>query len=277
MFRVNETKCMFSSKEILRILDCKACEVKDFEITGPTIISVTPKSLSLPATGGSEELIVEVMNFEGKTLNAKGLSGILKAEVNGTKVTVTASANPNNTAESQTLILSVDDGNKVEVPVRVEGKPSGNETIITLDLTNKDNYPEGFPTSKTEEEKSYTFGGYTYTFKGTTGAGYYFQATSKYLMLGKTGAYIELPAIPDKKLTKITLTTRDGASKKVTVGIVDTNDAIVIGGDNKLWNQDGGNIVYTYDLSESLVNTKYRIKVTNSNNIQLVKWEFVYK
>ena len=33
MFRVNETKCMFSSKEILRILDCKACEVKDFEIT----------------------------------------------------------------------------------------------------------------------------------------------------------------------------------------------------------------------------------------------------
>ena len=260
-----------------QILPRNLDDVKDFEITGPTIISVTPKSLSLPATGGSEELIVEVMNFEGKTLNAKGLSGILKAEVNGTKVTVTASANPNNTAESQTLILSVDDGNKVEVPVRVEGKPSGNETIITLDLTNKDNYPEGFPTSKTEEEKSYTFGGYTYTFKGTTGAGYYFQATSKYLMLGKTGAYIELPAIPDKKLTKITLTTRDGASKKVTVGIVDTNDAIVIGGDNKLWNQDGGNIVYTYDLSESLVNTKYRIKVTNSNNIQLVKWEFVYK
>ena len=38
MFRVNETKCMFSSKEILRILDCKACEVKDFEITEVRVV-----------------------------------------------------------------------------------------------------------------------------------------------------------------------------------------------------------------------------------------------
>jgi hypothetical protein len=114
-----------------QILPRNLDDVKDFEITGPTIISVTPKSLSLPATGGSEELIVEVMNFEGKTLNAKGLSGILKAEVNGTKVTVTASANPNNTAESQTLQLSVDDGNTVEVPITVAGKPSeGEQTLI---------------------------------------------------------------------------------------------------------------------------------------------------
>lgn len=39
MFRVNETKCMFSSKEILRILDCKACEVKDFEITEVSVVA----------------------------------------------------------------------------------------------------------------------------------------------------------------------------------------------------------------------------------------------
>ena len=45
MFRVNETKCMFSSKEILRILDCKACEVKDFEITE---VSVDSRSVNKP-------------------------------------------------------------------------------------------------------------------------------------------------------------------------------------------------------------------------------------
>lgn len=48
MFRVNETKCMFSSKEILRILDCKACEVKDFEITEVSVDSRQRQALFIP-------------------------------------------------------------------------------------------------------------------------------------------------------------------------------------------------------------------------------------
>lgn len=251
-------------------------DVAPFKSTDPTIISANPKNVSFPAEGGTEEIEVAVANFDNKTLKVDGLSGILKAEANGTKVTVTASPNPNSALESQTLKLSVDGGNTIEVPITVTGKPSGNETIITLDLANKGNYPADFPTSKTIEEKSYTFDGYSYTFKSSGSDGYYYQS-SGYLMLGKSGAYVELPSIPEKKLTKVTLTTRSGASKKVTVGIVDTSDNVVTGGESQLWDQVDDNMIYIYNLSETTVGTKYRIKVTNGNNAQLIKWELVYQ
>lgn len=253
-------------------------DVAAFKSTDPTIISANPQSLNFTAEGGTKEIEVTVANFEGKVLALEGVSGILKATVNATTITVIASPNSTTETISQTLQISVAGGNKIEVPITVEGQPSGNETIISLDLTNKDTYPEDFPTAKTIEEKSYTLGGYTYTFKSKgSDVGYYFQQSIGYLMLGKSGAYIELPAIPNKKLVKVTLTTRSGASKKVTIGIVDTADETVTGGEAQLWDQADDNLVYTYNLSGTSANTSYRIKVANANNAQFTKWELVYE
>ena len=254
-------------------------DVKEFEATGPTITSVTPTSLSFPAEGGTKEIDVTVANSESPTFKLSGLTGdIVSATVEGTKITVKANPNPNATTNSQTLTISLVGGNEVEVPITVAGKPSGNETIISLDLTKAENYPADFPTSKLVDTKTYTFGSYEYTFAGSSGNGYYRAKSGSdyYTIIGQKGAYIELPAITDKKLVKVTATTRSNASKAVTVGIADESNVDVVGGAAVLWNQESG-MDYTYNLSETAVNTKYRIYVGNAKNAQLVKLVLIYE
>lgn len=216
-------------------------DVKEFEATGPTITSVTPTSLSFPAEGGTKEIDVTVANSKSPTFKLSGLTGdIVSATVEGTKITVKANPNPNATTNSQTLTISLVGGNEVEVPITVAGKPSGNETIISLDLTKAENYPADFPTSKLVDTKTYTFGSYEYTFAGSSGNGYYRAKSGSdyYTIIGQKGAYIELPAITDKKLVKVTATTRSNASKAVTVGIADESNVDVVGGAAVLWNQE---------------------------------------
>ena len=254
-------------------------DVKEFEATGPTITSVTPTSLSFPAEGGTKEIDVTVANSESPTFKLSGLTGdIVSATVEGTKITVKANPNPNATTNSQTLTISLVGGNEVEVPITVAGKPSGNETIISLDLTKAENYPADFPTSKLVDTKTYTFGSYEYTFAGSSGNGYYRAKSGSdyYTIIGQKGAYIELPAITDKKLVKVTATTRSNASKAVTVGIADESNVDVVGGAAVLWNQESG-MDYTYKLSETAVNTKYRIYVGNAKNAQFVKLVLIYE
>lgn len=254
-------------------------DVKEFEATGPTITSVTPTSLSFPAEGGTKEIDVTVANSESPTFKLSGLTGdIVSATVEGTKITVKANPNPNATTNSQTLTISLVGGNEVEVPITVAGKPSGNETIISLDLTKAENYPADFPTSKLVDTKTYTFGSYEYTFAGSSGNGYYRAKSGSdyYTIIGQKGAYIELPAITDKKLVKVTATTRSNASKAVTVGIADESNVDVVGGAAVLWNQESG-MDYTYNLSETAVNTKYRIYVENAKNAQFVKLVLIYE
>lgn len=254
-------------------------DVKEFEATGPTITSVTPTSLSFPAEGGTKEIDVTVANSESPTFKLSGLTGdIVSATVEGTKITVKANPNPNATTNSQTLTISLVGGNEVEVPITVAGKPSGNETIISLDLTKAENYPADFPASKLVDTKTYTFGSYEYTFAGSSGNGYYRAKSGSdyYTIIGQKGAYIELPAITDKKLVKVTATTRSNASKAVTVGIADESNVDVVGGAAVLWNQESG-MDYTYNLSETAVNTKYRIYVGNAKNAQFVKLVLIYE
>lgn len=254
-------------------------DVKEFEATGPTITSVTPTSLSFPAEGGTKEIDVTVANSESPTFKLSGLTGdIVSATVEGTKITVKANPNPNATTNSQTLTISLVGGNEVEVPITVADKPSGNETIISLDLTKAENYPADFPTSKLVDTKTYTFGSYEYTFAGSSGNGYYRAKSGSdyYTIIGQKGAYIELPAITDKKLVKVTATTRSNASKAVTVGIADESNVDVVGGAAVLWNQESG-MDYTYNLSETAVNTKYRIYVGNAKNAQFVKLVLIYE
>lgn len=254
-------------------------DTQAFNAVIPLIVSVSPTSLSFTAEGGKEDIEVTVANFDGKTIKTDGLSGILNVAVSGTKVAVTASANANNTAVQQTLKLSVEGGNEIEIPVTVEGKPSGNETIITLDLTMADNYPDNFPvgaTQKKTEAAMYKFGEYDYTVSPSS-SGAYYQIANKgkvYIFFGKKGAYIELPAIPDKKLTKVTLTSHADAAKATKLGIADSNNTIVKGGEGITKDE---NHKFTYNLSETTINTKYRIYIVTEANSQIGGWTLVYE
>lgn len=254
-------------------------DVVAFNSSAPLIVSVNPELVSLPAAGGTQAIAVTCVNQGGNAIAVSGLSGILSATVNGTAVTVTAAANTTATTVQQTLTISLAGGNSVTVPVTVAAAAGGSQTVISLDLTDAANYPSTFPTSsatKGTDATMYKFGGYDYTVFGSSAGGYY-QAksgTTYYLMNGKQGAYIELPALPNKKLMKVVLTTRSGASTNVTIGIVKEDNTEVTGGAAIQWNQG---LEYTYNLSGTANNTKYRISITNAYNAQFEQWVLTYE
>ncbi len=119
----------------------------------------------------------------------------------------------------------------------------------------------------TVTEKSY--GGYTYKCYGTSF--YYF--ASKALFLGKSGAYLELPAIAGYKLSTVKITTSDTCSEKVTVIIADTSGTAVAGGASKTMKTSSD---FTWTLTSSSVNTAYRIQVSNGYNLQITNAELTY-
>ena len=75
---------------------------------------------------------------------------------------------------------------------------------VTLDFTITDPADEtgktsawGFPASsanKTVDEKPFTYDGWTVKVAGSTGEGYYWHDKDHYLLFGKQGAYLTLPA-----------------------------------------------------------------------------------
>ena len=215
-------------------------------------------------------------------MSTSGLSGILSATVSGTVVTVKAEANTTADAVSQTLKITLDGtSSSVEVPVTVSGKSSGEQQTISVDFTLESAYPAGFPASSTDKKtdrESFSFGGTELALMASSDGGYYraVSGDSFYLLIGKTNAYIELPAVSGKKLVKVVAVSRSGASTNVIVGIADTDNNIVSGGDAVKWNNTT-DFTYTYSLSETAVNTPYRILVTNNYNAQFTKLELIYE
>ena len=258
-------------------------DVKAFSSSEPVITGVNPEKVSFAAEGGTKDITVTVANGEGKTLSTSGLSGILSATVSGNVVTVKAQANASAESVSQTLKITLDGtSSSVEVPVTVSGKSSGEQQTITVDFTPESAYPAGFPASSTEKKtarETFSFGGTELTLMASNDGGYYRAASSDdsfYLLIGKTKAYIELPAVSGKKLVKVVAVSRVGSSASVIVGIADANSNIVAGGEAVKWDNKT-DFTYTYSLTGTSVNTAYRVLVTNKYNAQFTKLELVYE
>lgn len=75
-------------------------------------------------------------------------------------------------------------------------------------------------------------------------------------------------------MTKVTLTSHTGAAKAIKVGITDTNNNIVKGGEAIAKDE---NHVFTYNLSGTIIDTKYRIYIASDANAQLGGWTLVYE
>lgn len=258
-------------------------DVKAFSSSEPAITGVNPEKVSFAAEGGTKDITVTVANGEGKTLSTSGLSGILSATVSGNVVTVKAQANASAESVSQTLKITLDGtSSSVEVPVTVSGKSSSEQQTITVDFTPESAYPAGFPASSTEKKtarETFSFGGTELTLMASNDGGYYRAASSDdsfYLLIGKTKAYIELPAVSGKKLVKVVAVSRVGSSASVIVGIADANNNIVAGGEAVKWDNKT-DFTYTYSLTGTSVNTAYRVLVTNKYNAQFTKLELVYE
>jgi hypothetical protein len=155
------------------------------------------------------------------------------------------------------------------------GSTTTGTPTISLDMSAAATYPSEFPTSKTVDAATYKLGGYDFTFAGSSDAGFYY-ATAGYLMLGKSGAYMELPAISGKKLVKAVFVSRQGASGNVTLTISDAEGNVQTGGEALKWAQEDP-YTYTYTLSGTKADTKYRLNVTNKYNAQITKLELYYE
>lgn len=153
--------------------------------------------------------------------------------------------------------------------------PSGDE--IVTDFTLESIWPADFPASSANKlmgPADYVFSGVTYTLAGgSSDGGFYrgkeYQGTRYYLMIGKNGAYIDLPAMADKALSSVKCFVPGAASANVMVG-VSTLDGVDVGGGAAIkWEyQDGGSSsvikdrTYTYNLTGTQPGTKYRLYVT---------------
>ena len=125
----------------------------------------------------------------------------------------------------------------------------------------------GFPASssnKTVDEQSFTYDGYTVKVAGSTGQGYYWHDKDHYLLFGKQGAYVTLPAF-SFDVERIDIEIPGSASGKVTQNI--------FVGDNAVSTETTGNGTKNFLIAsdKQAAGTIYTIKVTNAYNNQIKK------
>lgn len=161
----------------------------------------------------------------------------------------------------------------------------GEAADITADFMVESTYPAGFPASSSEKKtaaEAFDFGGHTYTLCGSSSGGYYrgkiYKGTDYYLMLGKSNAYIELPSVAGKSLSKVKCTVPGAALGNVSVGVADAAGSFVSGGEAIQWTRENESDTryYTYTLSGTAQDTKYRLLITNEYNAQFMKIELWY-
>ncbi len=137
------------------------------------------------------------------------------------------------------------------------------DPIIAFDLTSNDVWE--FPTAKREEETDYSDAGYTITLTGTTGNGYYFDTSNNNLLLGKSGATLQLPAF-NFTVDRIIVYGSTNASGSVAFNIFDGDETASTG-------VTSSKIAQTFDIAvgHQGVGKVYTIKVTNDNNMRITR------
>lgn len=133
---------------------------------------------------------------------------------------------------------------------------------VTLDFTtNGWNLPEG-SANKGKESKSFTNGGYTIQLAAADG--YYFN-TSGYLMLGKSGSTLTLPAF-SFDVEKIEVVGREGASGSVKQNIFVGETAI-----STETTGATSNNIYEIAAEYQAAGNVYVLKVNSAHNTQITK------
>lgn len=141
-----------------------------------------------------------------------------------------------------------------------------NAQTVTLDFESNDDwqFPEG-SSAKIVAETAYTADGYTIKVAGSEGNGFYYITSGKYLLFGKQGAYITLPAF-DFAVERIEVLGNSGASAAVKQNIFVGEEAVSA-------ETTGAQSTNNYDIAEAnqAAGTIYTLKVTSAHNSQVKK------
>lgn len=103
-------------------------DVSAFNSTSPTITNISPENHTFPAAGGTQEFDVTVANQGSNTLSVSGLSNAFTTTVSGNKITVVAKENTGSSAISETMKVSLTNGNSQDVVLKVPAKSTGGDT-----------------------------------------------------------------------------------------------------------------------------------------------------
>lgn len=241
----------------------------------PTLVKADnplPVELSSISVNGYKTSFAEGDTFEfGGTVTANYSDGTTK------NVTANASVTTPEMVNGASVTVSYTEGGITKTFLyNITVKAAGVEEVtIVLSAATKpcDTFPEG--SNGSNVKTSYTIGDYEWTFAPSSGFKYSWY-TDKYILWGKSGGYILMPAVPGKKLTSVKILTGKSASKSVKVGVYNADGtAAVSGGEAKTLSQT--NAEFTWTLTGTEVNTHYQLRVTSAHNAQLQTLTLIYE
>ena len=139
---------------------------------------------------------------------------------------------------------------------------------VTLDFTEN---TWGLPNDSKEkmiDAAQFTCDGYTVTLEGSSSGGYYYHTKGKYVLIGKEGASLTLPAF-GFNVTKIAITGTSGASAAVKQNIFVGEEAV------STETTGAKDVVNEYDIAAAYqaAGTVYCLKITSAHNTQITKIE----
>ena len=234
-------------------------------VNGINSISLSSKEKNVDYSDGAFNITVEVPteNYNGTVSAESSNTAVATVSVEGTTITITPVA-------VGTSAITVTAGAGTYYPVSASDecvvtivKPTGSavaaESVVFATL-NFGNNAFSLPTSSSSSAANYSDGNYTINISGATSY-YYFQSSA--LFMGKEGATLTLPAF-DKKVNRIDVVGKSGASGKVTQNIYVDDEAVST-------HTTGATTTNTYVINESYqtIGTIYKLKVTNANNTQI--------
>ena len=158
----------------------------------------------------------------------------------------------------------------VALMAMVIGKASAQEVTLDFTLATGDDGKTsewGFPagsSNKTVEEKSFTYGGYTVKVAGSEGQGYYWHDKDHYLLFGKQGATVTLPAF-DFDVERIDIEGTSGASTGIKQNIFVGDEAV------STETTGAKDVTNEFVIAEGkqAAGTIFTIKVTSNHNNQI--------
>ena len=217
--------------------------------TAPTLTN--PNNLTVTYTSNNAEVATVDENTGAVTIVAAGTA----------KITASSAETEDYYAGTASYTLNVKNPPATLVTVDADGN-------TTFDLTQNDwGFPEG-SANKAVEEGSFSNSGYTIKVAGSNSNGYYYN--TGYLMIGKAGAYLTLPAF-DYDVDKIEVVGRSGASTSVKQNIYVGETAVST-------ETTGCTVTNTYEIAEDYqaAGNVYTLKLTSAHNTQITSI-IVYK
>lgn len=235
-------------------------------------------SLSFAATGAEPQKV---------GFTAQNVTGSVDMSIEGTdadKFSITAQD-----ASSVTVSVAGDNTTDAAFTAQLVAKV-GSETLATVELTQAKAAAAGaetieldfstssydIPGSSSKTEQTFSTGGYTFKYR-------YLKYNGNYVMFdakSNEGSYLTVPAISGKKLVKVTITNRKGASSTAQVAIYpEDSTTAVAGGEASEWPEDAQQLAsdLTFNLTGTDAGVAYRIYAIKGKNAQAVKVVLEYE